>query len=84
MHDVGEAVATVRVEDAQQPAVVDGRGEPGRLHQVGGPLVVLGQAVQGDVALEHPVVRAPEPAVAALGEQVDQPVAVGEHVPRSG
>ena len=39
--------------------------------------------VHGDVPVEDAVVGAPEPAVAALAEQVDQQVAAGEDVARS-
>ena len=64
--DVAEPVGAVGVEHPQQPPVVDGRGAPRRLEQRRRPLVVLGDDVEGDVALEHPVVGTPEPAAPAL------------------
>ena len=75
-----DAVGLVGVQHPQQPAVQHRGGHPGRLEQAGGPLVVGVDHVQGDVALQHPVMGTPEPAAPALGEQVDQSVAVGEDV----
>ena len=55
---------------------------PGGLEQRGCPLVVGGDDVDGDVALEHRVASAPEPPAPALREQVHESITTGEHVAR--
>ena len=84
MDDVAGVVVAVGVEHPQQPAVVHRGGEPRGLGHPLGQRVGGVEAVERDVALEHPVVRSPEASRPALGEQVDQQVAVGEHVARPG
>ena len=68
------------VEHPQDPRVEHRRRLPGRGHQQRRARVVLGDHVQRDVALQDVVVGAPEPPATALGQQVDQPIAAGQHV----
>ncbi len=82
--DVADLVGDVGVEDTQDPGVQDGRRASRGGHQVLGPWVVGADDVDRHVPLEHPVVGPPEPAVAALAEEVHEPVAVGEDVPGPG
>ena len=74
----------VDVEHPQHPAVEDRGGRAGRLAEQGSALVVAGDDVHGDVALQDRVEGAPEPAAPALGQQVGQSVPVGEHVAGPG
>ena len=70
----------VDVEHPQHPPVEDRGGGAGGLAEQGGAVVVAGDDVHGDVALQHLVEGAPEAAARALGQQVGQSVPVGEHV----
>ena len=74
----------VDVEHPEHPAVEHGGRGAGGLAQQRCPLVVAGDDVDRDVALEHRVEGAPEPTALALGEQVGQSVPVGEHVAGPG
>ena len=74
----------VDVEHPQHPAVEDGGRGAGGLAEQRGALVVAGDDVHRDVALQHRVEGAPEPPALALGQQVGQSVPVGEHVAGPG
>ena len=80
--DVAEVVALVRVEDAQDPGVDDGRRSLRGVQQersagIGGP-----DHVEGHVAGQHLVVGTPEQTAGGLPEQVDHAVPVRDHVAR--
>ncbi len=82
--DVADLVGDVGVEHAQRPPVEDGRGATRGGHQRGRAVVVGADHVDRHVTFQHPVVGPPEATVAALGEEVDQPVAVAEDVTGPG
>jgi hypothetical protein len=77
-------VRLVDVQHPEHPAVEHGGRGAGGLAQQRRALVVAGDDVDGDVALQHRVEGAPEPSALALGEQVGQSVPVGEHVAGPG
>ena len=78
--DVAPPVGGLGVEHPEQPTVDDRAGSAGGLEDGGCPVVVGGEEVDRHGPVEDEVVRAPEATGAVLGEEVVEPVALGEDV----
>ena len=78
--DVAAAVGELGVEHPEQPPVDDRAGASCGLEEGRGALVVAGQQVHRHRTVQDEVVGTPEAASSALGEEVVEPVAAGEHV----